>query len=244
MIKCILVDDERKALKMLQKKIKDLFPDFEIIGAYENPLEALEAVKQTPPDLLFLDIAMPNMSGFDFLSKIENPGFEIIFVTAYNQYAIEAIKHAAIGYIVKPIDKDELMQAVGKAKENIKLKVAYKNNRYLLDLLNNNSKTISIPTQNGFVFVQQDGIVRMEGTEGYTKIVCKDGKAFLSSYSLGKFLDILKNPKFFQAHRSHVINISYVTGFLNEGYLDMINGEKVPLSKIKRKDFFELMEKH
>lgn len=243
MIKCILIDDEAKALKMLQRKIAHFFPDCEILATFQNPEEALMQIDTLQPDLVFLDISMPNMSGFDFLSAIDNPTFEVIFVTAFNQYAIEAIKHAAIGYIVKPIDDEELQQAVEKAKENINLKVAQRNNKVLLELLSQKSSTLSIPTQNGYVFVKKEDIVRFEGTDGYTKIVCCKDQEYLSSYSLGKFASILDLTNFFQAHRSHIINLKYVVGYLNEGYVELSDKSNIPLSKNKRKDFLSLMEK-
>ncbi len=241
MIRCILVDDEAKALKMLQKKIEKSFPDLQIIGAFQQPEKAIDAINEHEPDLVFLDIAMPKLSGFDLLAKFSNPGFEVIFVTAYDSYAIEAIKHAAIGYIVKPIDIEELTSAVEKAKQNIELKVAAGNNKVLLDLLTQKNNTISIPTQDGYVFVKSDNILRLEGSEGYTKIICENEKEFLSSYNMGKFMELLNNSSFFQAHRSHIINLKYVTGYMNEGYIELNGKTNVPLSKSKRKDFLELM---
>ncbi len=244
MISCILLDDESKALKMLTKKIKKNFPDLDILGAFQEPEEAIEAIKQLQPDLVFLDIAMPNMSGFDVLSKFNEPAFEVIFVTAYDSYAIQAIRHSAIGYIVKPIDDEALSEAIEKAKENIMLKVAQKNNKVLMDLLTQKSNTISIPTQDGYIFIKINNLVRLEGSDGYTKIICKDDKEYLSSYNLGKFVEILNNGNFFQAHRSHIVNLKYVTGYLNEGYIELFNKAVVPLSKTKRKAFLDMMSKH
>ena len=244
MINCILIDDEPKALKILQKKIENSFPELNILKTFTNPEKAIEGINSLKPDLIFLDIAMPKLSGFDVLSKFEHPDFEIIFVTAYDNYAIEAIKHAAIGYIVKPIDMEDLRKAVEKAKENIQLKVAYKNNKALLDLLTQkNQKNISIPTQDGFIFVKTDNIIRLEGLDGYTKIVCVDDKEYISSYNLGKFSEMLKSNCFFQSHRSHFINMKYVTGYINEGYVELNHSITVPLSKTKKKEFMEIINK-
>ncbi|HFS68110.1 MAG TPA: response regulator transcription factor [Flavobacteriia bacterium] len=241
MITCILVDDEAKALKMLEKKLHTKFPELEIIASFQEPEKAVEEIAKHNPDLVFLDIAMPNMSGFDLLSKFENPEFEVIFVTAYDSYALEAIKHAAIGYIVKPIDDESLANAIEKAKKNIQLKVAKKNNKVLLDLLTNKSNTISVPTAEGYRFIKIDDLVRLEGAEGYTKIVCCNKEEYLSSYNLGKFLEILGGHQFFQPHRSHIINLKHVTGYLKEGYIELINNTVIPLSKQKRKAFLDLM---
>ncbi len=244
MINCILVDDEAKALKMLQKKIEKNFPELNILASYQDPEQAVVGIKEMQPDLVFLDIAMPNLSGFDVLSLFEDPEFEIIFVTAYDSYAIEAIRHAAIGYIVKPIDSEALQEAIAKAEKNIQLKVAKKNNKVLMDLLTQKNNTISIPTQDGFTFIKISNLVRLEGADGYTKIICSNHKEFLSSYNLGKFAEVLKNNHFFQTHRSHIINLKYVTGYLNEGYIELMDQETVPLSKNKRKEFLDLMNQH
>ena len=243
MIKCVLIDDEKQALNMLRKKVQKLFDDIEIAGAFQNPEKALPEVEKLKPDLVFLDIAMPKLSGFDFLSKIKEPDFEVIFVTAYDNYAIEAIKHAAIGYIVKPIDNKELKAAVEKAKKNIQLKVAAQKNKALLELLSPESKILSIPTSNGYVFVKKDNIIRLEGTEGYTKIVCDNQQEHLSSYSLGKFVSYLDSKKFLQVHRSHIVNLSFVTGFLKEGNLQLADNSHVPLSKSKKDEFLKMMKK-
>ena len=241
MTRCLLIDDEAKALKMLQKKIEKNFPQLEILNSFQEPEQAVIAIKELNPDLVFLDIAMPNMSGFDVLSQFDEPDFEVIFVTAYDNYAIQAIRHAAIGYIVKPIDDEALAQAIKKAEKNIQLKSAKENNKILLDLLTEKSNTISIPTQDGYTFIKKDHVIRLEGADGYTKIICKDQSEYLSSYNLGKFLELLNNHNFFQPHRSHIINLKYVTRYLNEGYLELTDKTTVPLVKTKRKAFLELM---
>jgi len=241
MINYIIVDDEIKAIKNLEKKVQKLYPDFIHLGSFNKPNEALDFLNENKVDLVFLDIEMPNLSGFDLLSKVDNPDFEIIFVTAYNQYAIDAIKHAAIGYIVKPIDIDELKESIEKAKKNISQKMAQKNNKALLDLLTQKNNIISIPTQTGYAFVKLDNILRLEGVDGYTKIVCNNDKEFFSSYSLGKFSDMINSPLFFQTHRSHIINLNYVTGLLNEGYIELSNKSHIPLSRTRKKLFLDLI---
>ncbi len=241
-IKYIIVDDEQKAIKNLETKVKRLYPELEHLDSFSNSEKALKFINNNDIDLVFLDIEMPNLSGFDLLSEIENPDFEVIFVTAYNQYAIDAIRHAAIGYIVKPIDTDELKEAIEKAFINIEQKITLKNNKALLDILTQQNNMISIPTQSGYSFVKVDNILRLEGKDGYTNIICESGKEFLSSYSLGKFTEMIQNnPLFFQPHRSHIVNLKYVTGLLNEGYIELENKTKIPLSRNKKKLLMDLM---
>jgi two-component system LytT family response regulator len=243
-IKAILVDDEVKALKSLHHKIKKYYPNIEIIATCSNPEEAIDKINQLQPNLVFLDIEMPIYSGFDVLAKVTIPDFEIIFVTAYNNYAIDAIKHSAIGYIVKPIDNDELKLAVKNAIKNIVQKTAFEKNKNLLNKLGvNTSKTsIAIPTSKGLTFVKAKNIIRFEGSDGYTKIICNDKKEILSSYNIGKFVKILENSEFFLPHKSHFINLNYVESILKDGTISLKDGSVIPLSKTKRSDLISRME--
>lgn len=243
-LKAILVDDEEKALKSLQIKVKRFFPDISILATIQNPVEAVQIIEEQKPDLVFLDIEMPQLNGFDVLQKFEKPNFEIIFVTAYSDYAIEAIQHCAIGYIVKPIDDSELKSAVENALKNRKLKTALEKNKTLIENLKNQQSTdskIIIPSQKGLDFVKISDIIRCEGDAGYTKIIIQDAKTILSSYSIGKFVKMLTNKNFTLIHRSHLVNLKYVSGYLNEGYITMENGDRLPISKTNRSEFIEKM---
>lgn len=241
-IATIIVDDEKNALESLALKVEKYFPNVNITHKFQNPQKALEQINKEHPSLLFLDIEMPVLSGLDLLSKIENPNFEIIFVTAYNEYAIEAIKHCAIGYIIKPIDNDELKNAINNALRNVEQKSALEKNRQLLEnLLTNGNPTIVIPTQKGLSFIKTTDIIRFEGIDGYTKIVLQNSSV-LSSYSIGKFSKSPKLLTFFSVHKSHFINLNFVSDFLNEGYVILTNGDRVPVAKAKRKDFLDKIQ--
>ncbi len=243
-IKAILVDDELKALESLRLKINKYFTEIEVIAAISEPEKAIKIINETQPDLVFIDIEMPVLSGFDVLSKIENPNFETIFVTAYNNYAIEAIQHCAIGYVVKPIDNDELKDAIKNAIANIKQKTALEKNTQLLEHLSINAsqKSIAIPSQKGMSFIKLNAIIRFEGIDGYTKIHTKDEKPILSSYNIGKFTKMIANTNFFLCHKSHFINLNYVTSFLNEGTIELNNKDYVPCAKTKRNALLQLMQ--
>jgi len=243
-IRAILVDDEEKALKSLQIKVNRFFPDIDIVAINQRPLEAIDLIKSHKPDLVFLDIEMPQLNGFDVLQKIKNPDFEIIFVTAYNDYAIEAIQNCAIGYVVKPIDNDELKTAIANAIKNIKLKNALVKNNILIENLKNIQSSdckLIIPSQKGLDFVKINEIIRCKGESGYTRIILNNGKTILSSYSIGKFVKMLANKHFLLVHRSHLLNLKYVSGYLNEGYITLENGDNLPISKNKREEFIDRM---
>lgn len=243
-IKAILIDDEQKALSSLHLKVQKYFPDIDVIATCTNSEEGINSINDNKPDLVFLDIEMPVFSGFDVLAKIDNPNFEIIFVTAYDNYAIEAIKNCAIGYIVKPIDNDELKQAINNALNSIKQKTALANNQNLLDQLaaNKSLSSVSIPTTQGLIFQKVATIIRFEGVDGYTKIICNDHKPILSSYSIGRFVKMLEGAPFFLVHKSHFINLNYVTGVLKEGTVLLQDNSNIPLSKTKRSALIAAME--
>jgi len=244
-IKAILIDDEEKALESLQIKVSNFFNEIEIVALCTNPKEAVKTINNEKPDLVFIDIEMPVLSGFDVLAKIDNPTFEVIFVTAYNNYAIEAIQNCAIGYVVKPIDNDELKQAVINAIKNINQKTAFEKNVQLLSHLGNKSSksSIAIPSQKGLSFLKVENIIRFEGVDGYTKIFTENNKPILSSYNIGKFTKMLVNQHFYLCHKSHLINLKYVNAILKEGTIELSNKDCVPCAKTKRNELLKKMER-
>lgn len=245
-ITAILIDDERKALAILKNKIERLCPNISIIGETKSPTEGLNLIKQLKPQLVFLDIAMPEMSGFDLLKEIKNPDFEIIFATAFDNYAIEAIDHCAIGYLVKPIDNQDLVKTVNKAIQNINDKTALEKNKLLIEnlgVLKLQNQKIVIPSQEGLEFVKISDIVCCEGTNGYTTIHLPYKKTILSSNSIGHFNKLLENQNFYLVHKSHLINLDYIEKYLNEGYVILTNNIKIPVSRNRRTDFLESLKK-
>ncbi|EGV42763.1 response regulator transcription factor [Bizionia argentinensis JUB59] len=241
-ITAILVDDEDSNLKGLQKKIQSLFPEIQILGAYQKPEDAISALEKEAVNILFLDIQMPRINGFELLSKLKCINFQVIFVTAYSEYAIEAFKKSAIDYVLKPIDNNDLVIAVNKALDVVKLKHESASNLKLVNLLeasiSKNNKII-IPTQKGISFIPQDEVFHLEGYEGYTKIHVITGETIISSYNLGKFEKLLSS-KFFKCHKSHIINLEKVRHFENEGYVVLDNDYRVPISKTNKKAFLNL----
>ncbi|MFB0937542.1 MAG: LytTR family DNA-binding domain-containing protein [Urechidicola sp.] len=244
-INAILIDDERKALAILKNKIERLCPNVNIIAETQNPVEGIEFIKKLKPQLVFLDVAMPELSGFDLLSEIKNPNFEIIFATAFDNYAIEAIKHCAIGYLVKPVDNNDLVETVNKAIKNIEGKSALEKNKQLIENLGVQSfqnKKIVIPSQEGLEFVEIADIIHCEGVEGYTKIHFIHQKSILSSHSIGHFKKLLGNQSFYLIHKSHLINLSYIEKYLNEGYVVLSGNHKLPVSRNRRSGFLNSLK--
>lgn len=245
-VKAILIDDERKAIAILKNKLARLCPQVNTIGKTQDPKEAINLIQKLQPDLVFLDIAMPEMSGFDLLKKIDNPTFEIIFATAFDNYAIEAINHCAIGYLVKPFDNQGLIEAVNKAIINIEEKTAFKKNKLLIENLGIHkfqNKKIVIPSQEGLEFVKISEIIFLEGTNGYTKIHFLSRKPILSSYSIGYFNKLIKNNTFYQIHKSYTINLIYIEKYLNDGYVIMEKNHVLSVSRNRRQDFLNIWKK-
>ena len=245
MITTILIDDERKALITLEKKIQKLFPDdLQIIDKVNDAKTAYECIVEKKPQLLFLDIAMPVWSGFDLLQRLPNLNFEVIFTTGFDEYAIEAIQFCAIGYVVKPIQTEDLVQAVNNAKKRILLKEENILNKQLITNLlnpNNQDNKISIPMMSGLEFVKVKDIIRCEGMERCTKIILDNTntKPLVSSYNLGEFKKLLDKYGFFASHRSHLINLSHVVRYEKDGLITLSDNSSVPLARRNKSVFLE-----
>lgn len=251
MLRILLIDDEPESLQVIASVVKMVAPDLEVVGAYTDPFEGLEALKKSPPDVLLLDIEMPGLTGLELLKRLETVSFEVIFITAYHQYALDAIKLSAIDYILKPVDPDELSNALEKAKERTK-------NRHLNDRLEvlekllvdkeNNSKSqekrIALSTMEGIHFVRMNQISRIEGAQNCCTFHFREGKSMLITKNLKVFETIFDDYDLMRVHRSHIINLYCVKRYIRTdgGYVEMENGEKMPVSGSKREALLSRLE--
>lgn len=239
----VLIDDEFSALEILAIKLTKLFPKIEIIGKFQNPVEASEKLADLNPDILFVDITMPNMSGFDLLSMTNLPETEIIFVTAHNDFALQAIRHCAIGYVVKPIEDNMLQEAVENALVNFEKKTSFEKTRELLQNLQAKAlNRLVIPTQKGLSILNIEEIVRLEGMDGYTKICLTDQNCIISSYNIGKFRNMLEEHSFIELHKSHIVNATFLRSLTNEGYALLSTGDSIPYSKQKKNQILQRIQ--
>lgn len=245
MIKAVIIDDERKAAEVLDYKLKDLNLEIQVLAKIYDPEEAISFLNLNEVDLVFLDIEMPVKSGFDVLKGLSNLDFEIIFVTGYQNYAIQAIQFSAIGYILKPVDEDDLILAIKHAKIKIEEKISKIRNQNLLDNLiaSNNDKKIGVPTMYGLEFVSLHNIIRCEGLQKCTKVVVESSKNIISSYNIGEFIKLLDQYNFFATHKSHLINLSRIKKYLKEGTIHMEDGSVVPLARRRKQLFLERLQK-
>ena len=237
----IIVDDEFSALQNLHNKILKMSSQVTVIDTFQDPKLAVKSIIKNTPDLLFLDIQMPGMTGFELLQHIPTLTSQVIFSIAYNEYALEALKQNAVDYVLKPVDNQELKEAINKAIFNIE-KLNADQNANLVQLLNkiiDRDHKLKVPTQKGISFIPQEEVIHLEGYEGYTKIHLTDGKVLTSSYSLGKFSSYL-DDYFFKCHKSHIVNIKAVRAFENEGYVVLGDDYRVPITKTYKQAFLEL----
>lgn len=242
----IIVDDEKHCREVLDHLLTRYCSDVHLLDICANGTDALRALELHTPDLLFLDIEMPEMNGFELLEKCRHRDFEIIFTTAYNEYAIKAIKHSALDYLLKPIDRDELISAVERARQH-KSEKAHERIDDLLHILQNKkpARRFAAATMEGLIMVNADDIVYCESDSAYCKLVFRDGKSLLLSRTLKDVEETLLSEQFYRIHHSYLVNLNYVQKYTKGegGEVSMINGTSLPVSRTRKHDFLKLLEK-
>ena len=246
LFQALIVDDEPKLREVLSIKLNQHCQEIKVLDTAANADEAFEKINLLKPNIVFLDIAMPGESGFELLNRFDHIEFEVIFVTGFNEYALDALKVSAVDYVLKPIKTEHLISAVEKAKE--RLLKNHKADRY--DLLKHNvnnigdQKTkIAIPETNSYEFITIADVIRCEGWQKYTKIYLVDGTCIISSYNIGVFKDMLENYGFYSTHKSHLINKSLIKKYLKEGVVILTDDSQVPVARRRKEDFMEQVVK-
>ena len=247
MIEAVVVDDERKGRELLVKILQTYCNDIEVVGQAETANQAYEVISATKPKLVFLDIEMPNGTGFDLLKMFAKIEFDIIFTTAYDHYAIKAIKYAAIDYLLKPIDIDELQEAVFKVqnKVNQETKGQPENIEVLLSALTNANlvKKIAIPDQEGVAIVEISDIIRCQADSNYTLIFLKDGSKLVSTKTLKEYNNLLDEAVFKRVHNSFLININHIKKYIkgDGGQVVMSDDSIVEVSRRRKNDLLDAL---
>jgi two-component system LytT family response regulator len=239
-LNAVLIDDEKNGIENLRQLLQTYCPSVTVLATAMNADEGRQIILQHQPDIVFLDIQMPGKTGFDLLQSLPHHHFEVIFVTAYDQYGIQAVKFAAVDYLLKPIDIAELERAVQRAADKTRLKKQNLQLENLLQLVkqqqHKEQHRIALPTlkETRFVFTRQ--IVRCESSNSYTSFVLEDGEKLLVSKPIFEYEEILKDYGFVRCHQSHLVNIQYVKSWVKEegGYLLLENGQQVAVSKNKK----------
>jgi len=244
MIEAVLVDDEIKALQGLTWELTNFSDEIHVGASFTNPLEALEYLSTNTPDCLFLDIEMPTMDGFQFIQKLTNKNFPVVITTAYNQYAIKALKNEAIDYLLKPIDTDDLEDTITKIKKfNAKNFSAERLEKILLNFNSNTvNKKITINTDGKLMFLDSEEIVYAESDGNYSTIYLSDGNKIVLTKKLKEVNELLPSASFFRIHNSYIINLHKVKEFLKtDGYVVLKTGHKIPVSRQKKSDFLDML---
>jgi two-component system, LytTR family, response regulator len=244
MIRSIIVDDELKSRESLKILIRDFCKDVSVESMCQNVAEAVQQINEIKPDLIFLDIQLQRETGFDLLTRFNSVDFEVIFTTAYSEYAIRAFKFSAIDYLLKPIDIEDLRDAVAKVHKKKESDTLSQRLHELIHNLKSGSREtykLALPTADGLVFVRISDILYCEASSNYTEITMTDNKKYLVSRTLKEYDEMLSDQNFFRIHHSYLINLNGVKKYVRGegGYVIMTNEKTLDVSKRKRDGFLE-----
>jgi len=248
MIKAVIIDDEQHSIDTLKWKLENYCPEVNVIAAFGNPAEGVAFLKTNQPNLLFLDIEMPMLNGFDVLEELgRDLPFDIIFTTAYDNFGIQAVKFSALDYLLKPVQNKELKEAIEKHLSKAQGKIPTEQIDVLLDNVNAERKgkvgKIALASKESIEFVDPNNIICCEANSNYTNIYMIEGRKKLISKTLKDFQDMLMPYHFFRPHNSYLINLNRVNEFIRSdgGYLVMENKMKIPVSKGRREELMDLL---
>jgi two-component system LytT family response regulator len=245
MYKAVIVDDENRSVETLKSIIQQFCSDeVEVTGSANSVQEAYPLILATSPDIVFLDVEMPHGSGFDLLEKFTKPTFEVVFTTGFDHYAVTAIKFSALDYLLKPINIEEVREAISKAKKRIEGKHTQQNLEHLIkNLRYPRDKTNKIPISvvNGFQFVPVNTIIYCEADDDYTYIHLVDNQKLTVSKNIKEFEDILANYDFFRTHHSYLVNRDYIRRYVKGegGTILTEQGNELPVSRRRKAEFLE-----
>lgn len=244
-MRAVIIDDEKRARNYLRGIVEDQFEEVEIVGEADGVAAGQELVESVSPDLIFLDVQMQDGTGFDLLAKIDRSKFHVIFVSAYDRFAITAIKFSAVDYLLKPVEPSDLGLALEKVKKGKSADEVQKK----LDLLLNNVNKIEkivLPALNGIEFVKIEDIIRCESDNNYTSFHLTSGDKIIVSKTLKDYEDMLENKGFFRTHKSHIINLAYMKKYIKGegGIVVMEDGSEVTVSRRRKEEFMEMLAKY
>jgi two-component system LytT family response regulator len=245
MLRSIIIDDEPYCCEILAAMLEADCPQVQVEAICSNGEEGLQAIRKHNPDLVFLDVEMPKMNGFEMLEQIE-VNFHLIFTTSYDQYAVKAIRFSALDYLLKPVDREELRKAVQKAEQRIQIPMAQQ-----LEILMQKIKQplnpinkIALPTMEGLQMISNDTIITCESDDNYTRIILKGGKKLLVTRSLKEIEESLEQHSFLRVHRSYLINLNEIEKYIKGegGYLIMTDGTTVDVSRSRKEILMQKLQ--
>ena len=244
-IRCLIIDDDAFIRELLQDKLDQYFPEVEVLSTATSGREGLQKIAKYKPDLIFLDVEMADMTGFEMLTQLSDITFQTIFITSYSHYAIKAIRFNALDYLLKPLDLGELKKAINRYKKHINTKPNQEN--LALALRNMNAKNIAdhmliLKTQDGDLKLVLKDIVHIEGDRNYSYIHLNNGSKKLVTKTLSDLEELLDSKGFYRCHRSHILNREHIINNSNGTKVELSNSAKIPVSRRKKKTFLAWFE--
>lgn len=241
MLKAILIDDEPKCVELLHRELAMHCPQVQVVAKTTSSEEGLRLIQVLQPDVVFLDIEMPRLNGFQLLEKVGDIFFQLIFVTAYNEFAVKAFRYSALDYLLKPIDSAELQQAVRKAARQPRL------NAGQLQLLQRQlqqqrvADKIAVPYQNAVIFLDLSALIYCESDNNYTKVYASENRHYLLTRTLKEVAEVLEERNFLRVHRQYLINLDLIKKLVkDEGwYVVMSNNTSIPVSRNQRENLLD-----
>lgn len=244
-VRSIIIDDEKSARISLERFLKDYCKQVEVVAMAADIIEARRLIDEHKPQLIFLDIEMPHGNAFDLLEGFDMIDFEIIFVTAFSQYAVQAFNLSAAHYLLKPVDIDQLISAVDKVSEKLSTKTTDNHTTILLENLrqiNSRKRKVIVPLMEGFDIIKLEQIIYMEADDNFVHIHLTTAKSMMACRSLKFYEEQLSTSGFFRIHRKLLINLEHVERYrkTKSGMVEMSNGKELEMSASKKKQFVEL----
>lgn len=227
MLKAVILDDEIRGSKLLRHKLESFEDELQVVGVFNEPAKALDAIIELAPDVLFLDVEMPGINGFQFLERLGSFNFEVIFTTAYDSYTLEALRLSAVDYLMKPVDEEDLQTAITRLRKRVASKMAPKNQKS--EVLNTR---LALPTAEGIYIVDKATIIRVEAMSNYSVFLLTDNRKIIVSKTLKEYEAQLNDDFFMRINRSVIVNLSYVVKYRkgDGGTLEFSDGAEVEVS--------------
>jgi len=246
-LQAVLVDDEKSSLQSLAYELDAYCPEVEVVQTFKDPEEGLKYLLKSPPEVLFLDIEMPGMNAFELLQQIPEIKFDVIFVTAYDQFAIKAFEFNAADYVLKPVRKDKLIQAVQKVQDRHQHKMEKTDLEALIQNIRVQTRSglehIALPTSDGFSMVHINDIAHLQADSNYTWVYLGSQKKYLIAKTLKDMESMLDFPQYFRAHKSHLVNLNHVDKYVRGqgGYLVLRDGTQIPVARTQKSDLMQML---
>ena len=241
MIKALVIDDEKDSRDILEWQVSKHCPSVRILASVSSPTDAIEVIQKLGPQLVFLDIQMPEINGFELLEKLNPIEFEVIFTTAYNEFAVKAFKYNAMDYLLKPIDVAELKAAVNKVENKINARISTHG-----EMASHPGKRMALTTSNSLIFVDPENIIYCEGKSNYTYFhLTTPEKKILISKTMKEVEEILVAYGFYRIHNSYLVNMKHAKEYVrgSGGYVVMLNGDQLTVARSRKDEFFESFKK-